>query len=201
MGLIALTLPVAVSLTAKLGTPSVSDLSSISYSYHTGARNIFVGSLFVVSAFLWAYNGRSMCESIASKIGALGAILLAVAPTGNAVGVTSCITKLHYGGAVILFCVLAYFCFVPFQKDTKGQGGKKGRRSMIYLICGSFMLVSMVFIAYSVFYIHPQTVWDYRLIYWGELVALVAFGIAWIVSGKAFTLIADDDELYRIRFG
>ena len=61
MGLIALALPIAVSLTAILGTPSVSDLPSISYSYHTGARNVFVGALFIVGAFLWAYNGHSMC--------------------------------------------------------------------------------------------------------------------------------------------
>jgi len=201
MGLIALALPIAVSLTAMLGTPSVSDLSSISFSYHTAARNIFVGALFIVGAFLWAYNGHSICESIASKLGALGAILLAVAPTGDAVGVSNFTTTLHFIGAGALFSVLAYFCFVPFQKNTKGQAGKKGRRSIIYFACGCLMVASMLFIFFSSRCFDSQSVWDYRLVYWGEFVALVAFGVAWIVSGKTLSFIAEEDELYRIKFG
>ena len=54
MGLIAFTLPFVVILFS-----SVDDLSSISASYHTKARNVFVGLLFVVSAFFlglqWAF--------------------------------------------------------------------------------------------------------------------------------------------------
>ena len=63
------------------------------------------------------------------------------------------------------------------------------------------MIASMLFIGFSIIFFSSQTVWDYRLIYWGELVALVSFGVAWIVSGKALSVIADDDELYRIKFG
>jgi len=48
MGVIALSLPIVVTLIASV------QLSSISASYFTEARNAFVGQLFVVAAFLFA---------------------------------------------------------------------------------------------------------------------------------------------------
>lgn len=52
VGLVALGLPEVVAFISS--TP----LSSISASYYTEARDIFIGSLFVIGALLWAYNGR-----------------------------------------------------------------------------------------------------------------------------------------------
>jgi len=52
VGMIAFVLPPGVVIiTAQI-------TSSISASYHTLARDVFVGSLFVIGALLWAYNGR-----------------------------------------------------------------------------------------------------------------------------------------------
>ena len=48
MGLIAFALPFVV---AALATDAANRLTSISASYHTNARDAFVGMLFVVSAF------------------------------------------------------------------------------------------------------------------------------------------------------
>lgn len=44
-------------------------LTSISQSYTTGglSRNIFVGFLFAIAAFLFAYNGKSTYEMLLSK--------------------------------------------------------------------------------------------------------------------------------------
>ena len=36
-----------------------------------------------------------------------------------------------------------------------------------------------------------------RLMFFMEAIALCAFGVAWIVSGKYFRLLADDDEALR----
>ena len=53
MGFIAFALsPIVIIITAEI-TPS------ISASYYTNARDVFVGLLFVIGAFLLAYNGRS----------------------------------------------------------------------------------------------------------------------------------------------
>ena len=53
VGFIAFALPpIVISITATM-------TSSISASYYTNARDVFVGLLFVIGAFLLAYNGRS----------------------------------------------------------------------------------------------------------------------------------------------
>ena len=53
VGFIAFALPpFVIVITATI-------TSSISASYHTNARDVFVGLLFVIGAFLLAYNGRS----------------------------------------------------------------------------------------------------------------------------------------------
>lgn len=56
MGLVALSLPFLVRFIAT------NPLTSISASYHSEARDVFVGMLCIVAAFLWAYNGHSALE-------------------------------------------------------------------------------------------------------------------------------------------
>jgi hypothetical protein len=191
MGLIALFLPVIVSiLAAKL-------LTSISASYYSDARDMFVGLLFVVGAFLFAYNGHSETESLASKIAAVSALFAASFPTACDGCPSGAGSIIHYAAAAILFSILAYFCFIPFREKIKGQGGKKARRNIIYLVCGWVMIGSMavIFIANQV--LSEQILMAWRVTYYGEAIALMAFGVAWTASGKAFKVIADDDEIYR----
>jgi len=192
MGLIALTLPeIVVALAGN-------SLSSISASYYSNARDMFVGQLFVVGAFLFAYNGHSDGESYASKVASLAALCVAYFPTacdGCPVGASSIV---HYLAAALLFSILAYFCFVPFQKGIKNKTGKeKVRRKWIYFICGSVMIVCMVAVAVSNLFVAPEIVMKWRITFWGEAIALTAFGMAWIASGKTFRLIADEEEIYR----
>ncbi len=192
MGLIALTLPFVVSLV------SCSSLTSISASYHTEARDIFVGMLFIVGSFLWAYNGHSTNEAWASKIASLAAILVAMFPTSCDTCKTSLTSIIHYSAAASLFAILAYFCFVPFRKNTKGKGGKKGRRSKIYLTCGIIMVGCILCIGVTSLILSDEVTKGLRITYWAELVALVAFGIAWIVAGKYFSPLVDEKEALRI---
>ncbi len=192
MGLIALTLPeIAVALAGK-------SLTSISASYYSNARDMVVGQLFVVGAFLFAYNGHSNNESYASKIASLAAICVASFPTtcdGCPVGAYSIV---HNAAAALLFSILAYFCFIPFQKGIRGKPGKgKARRKWIYFICGSVMIGCIVVIAMANLFVAPETVTAWRITFWGESLALTAFGIAWIASGKTFRLIADEEEIYH----
>lgn len=128
MGIIALALPFVVTFLSS------EKLSSISASYHAETRDAFVGMLFVVSAFLFAYNGHSSKESIASKTASLTAISVALFPTSCDGCMPNIISILHLLAAALLFSILAYFCFAPFRHDTKGQPGKKGRRSKIYFV-------------------------------------------------------------------
>ena len=194
MGLIALAIPFVVS---ALSTTS---LSSISASYHTEARDAFVGMLFVVAAFLWAYNGHTPAEGRASKAASLAAMLVALFPTACDTCQSSVVSVTHYVAAVALFSILAYFCFGPLRQHTKGQPGKKGRRDKIYIACGSIMIACMLIAVVANLMLSPDAIKAVRITYWAEAIALCAFGIAWIVAGKYLPQFTDEEErLYLFR--
>lgn len=192
MGLIALSLPFVVSLL------STTALTSISASYHTNARDAFVGMLFVVSAFLWAYNGHTSRQAAASKIASIAAILVALFPTACDGCDTDIKSMIHLASAFVLFSILAYFCLGPFRKNTKGQAGKKGRRGIIYFICGWLMIACMLVVFVASFALSEETTKAMRVTYWAEAIALGAFGVAWIVAGKYLKPLVDDDEALRL---
>jgi len=207
VGLIALTLPFTVTQQSGI------ELSSISGSYHTVARNLFVGQLCIVGAFLWAYNGHSWQQSLLSSIAAIGAIGVALYPTSCATDASlmdvlvdvipycaqfEATETPHFISAAVLFGVLALFCFMPFQQGTKHGSVKQRRRSKIYYGCGVTMVVAMLVILIANYKLSPTELDASRIVYWGEAFALVAFGIAWIVSGKFFSLLTDEFEKNRL---
>jgi hypothetical protein len=192
VGIIAFSLPFVVSAIANM------ELGSISGSYYTNARDVFVGLLFIVGSFLWAYNGHKTQHKISqktlSKIAALAAIGVAVFPTTDGDAPASLISALHYGSAAVLFLILTWFCFVFFQVDIKGQGGKKGRRSKVYYLCGWIMLICILVIAANQIPFIRDWVGDFALVFWAEAIALCAFGAAWIVAGKYFSIFTEPEE-------
>ena len=190
MGVIAVSLPIIVSVLAERS------LSSISASYWTNAQDMFVGLLFVVGSFLFAYNGHSLPESIASKAASLAAVCVALFPTAPDYYPTDFDSVVHHIAAAVLFSILAYFCFIPFRKDVKNSVGRRARRNWIYLVCGWTMILCMLVIFAANKMLSEEELIRLRIIYIGEAVALMAFGFAWIASGKVFRLIAEDDEIY-----
>lgn len=118
VGLIAIFLPIIVSLL------STTELSSISASYYTNARDVFVGMLFIVSAFLWGYNGHTSREAVASKIASLAAMAVALCPTSSDLCEIDTLSIIHAIAAFVLFSILVFFCFGPFRYGTKGKGGE-----------------------------------------------------------------------------
>jgi hypothetical protein len=191
VGMIAFAIPVCVTLISS------EPLSSISASYFTEARDVFVGMLFIVSAFLWAYNGHTNTQSYASKIASISAIFVALFPTVCDHCETSTSSVIHYVSAFMLFSMLTYFCLGPFRKNTKGKGGKKERRSIIYLICGLVMAGCMVGMGVCEFTLSDELMATLRITYWAETAALFSFGCAWMVAGKYFRPLVDkEEELY-----
>ena len=192
MGIIALALPIVVSVISSTA------LSSISASYYTEARDVFVGMLFIVGSFWMAYSGHTPKEKMASKWASAAAISVAIFPTACDYCEPSIRFKVHAAAAVALFSILAYFCFGPFRKNTKGMPGKKGRRSKIYLTCGWIMVACMLVEVVATYALSSETVNALRITYWVEATALGAFGIAWIVAGKAIPVFVDPEERLRL---
>jgi hypothetical protein len=193
MGLIALCLPFIVSFVAS------NKLPSISASYHSEARDAFVGMLFVTSAFLWAYNGHTTLQKVLSKLASIAAILVAVSPLHCSGCEVNLASTIHSISTAVLFSVLSYFCFSPFRKNTKGKGGKKGLRSKIYFVCGSIMVGCMLTMFITKYALSNEIREALRITYYAEAIALCAFGVGWTVAGKWIWFLVDEkDDVLRL---
>lgn len=192
VGVIAFILPFLVTLVSQ------AQLSSISASYFTEARDYFVGLLFVVGALMLAYNGHSTSESLASKGAALCAVFVALFPTASERCTSNPGSVIHTVAAIALFLILAYFCFGPFRENTKGKSGKPGVRAKLYFLCGCVMVACMLVGWLGKLILSCETVDALSLIYWVEAVALAAFGVAWIVAGKIIPFIVDEQDALKL---
>ena len=145
-----------------------------------------------------AYNGHTTREALAAKVAAICALLIALFPTAKACGDPSQTATIHTAAAVLMFSILAWFCFVPFRKNTKGKGGKKGRRAKFYFACGSVIVLCMVAGLVGKLVLSCEKAASLDLIFWVEAISLGAFGVAWIVAGKIIPILVDDDEALRL---
>lgn len=143
VGCIAFLFPVAVLLITLKVTPS------ISASYHTHARDVFVGLLFVIGALLVAYKGHNQPEERISTIGGLAAIVVALFPTvcDSKLFPTACYAELvptictrcgtalnsniHKFAAFILFSTVVYFCLVAFLSRVFSKIDNKSKFTIL----------------------------------------------------------------------
>ena len=197
MGVVALLLPVSVAFFAQkpLGSEGLDSISASYYAmselYGTTSRNVFVGMMFVTATLLLAYRGLNITHGKLSRLAATASVVVALFPVNH-----SCypVKFIHYTGAATLFLILIIFCFSLFQKDYGKEGDKKKRRKVIYWICGTIMSLGLVSLAIVGYFYPDKKLSGYGLFFWIETVMLMAYGIAFVVSGKAFKIIASDNE-------
>jgi len=189
--------------------PTMSDF------YHTTYRDVFVGTLCAIGVFLISYRGyrREPGEVIdddwlatVAGIAAFGVALfpnehpngLVATWTQDAVGIDVTIT-LHYLFALVFFITLAGFCLFKFPR------GAKLHRARVYRWCGYMILGCLVFTSFAAYHKHMvqgplwNTLEANRAIFWAEAFGIWAFGLSWLVKGKADLMLArtpiDDDEV------
>jgi len=198
VGIIALNLATLTRLFAN------SPLESISEAYYKGGPSqiIFIGCLFAVAAFLAAYNGRNKREMIASKIAAFAALGVALFPCGcdgqfkTFPGVFY-IPGIHWISAAVLFSILAYFCR-RFYVRALGKGHTEAkRRARIYVVCGLAILTSIVMIAIDSLTSGAVSRVINGLTFYGEMTALVAFGISWLTASQTAPYFTAKDERFN----
>jgi len=201
IGLTGISLPIFLLLFSVIADGS-GPKGSISAYFYSGGREILVGSLFAIGVFLFAYKGfdkdkRQPTDKLVSRLAAVGAIGIAFAPmdwaaSGSPVEpvctwlqctLTGGVTKyLHGAFAVLFFGSLATFCLVNFQRCADGAepDAEKLFRNGIFKMLGWIIVIGTVgFIAGSI--------WDFggAFVFWAESVAVVAFGLSWIIKGEA----------------
>ncbi len=191
---------VIVGVVALLLSPTVwflsdseTGLTSISFSYWTDSRDIFVGSLIAVGFFLSAYNGSGNgrdWEYRLSKLACIFAICVAFFPTsGKSIehvpahwvqtiaglfGLQPC--SVHYTAAILLFtCLIAMMWFFSIRAKSKGKPG----RANFYRIVSILMVVGIV----GLFLLGEILKLD-DMLFWIEVWGLSLFGIGWLVAGS-----------------
>lgn len=137
--------------------------ASLSAYYHFSAdrpgqygagtmRDMFVGLLCAIGAFLFFYRGHSLHEDIALNVAGISAVLVALFPMDWPPGDGAAMTmtaKLHSGAATLFFVMIAYVC-VFRARDTLCIIEDECRRrtfERIYLVFGLLMLATPAAVA------------------------------------------------------
>ena len=199
-GIIGILLPPIVVFYDRIRMSCVP--TSISASYHTDARNLFVGSLCAIGVFLICSIGYKEDKWWSILAGCL-AVIVAFCPTDvdsrcrvDGPSDPSWTPVVHGVAACALFLVLTYFCLVLFTRSSanvpgarrrflKGLPRPKQRRNLVYIACGCVMLAAII--AFAGFRLaktlwgHPEPAYLVLVVEW---VCLWAFGGAWLIKGQ-----------------
>jgi putative copper export protein len=190
IGLLGLALPFVLSFGAFVVFRQELQ-SSISYYYWTGMRDVFVGTLFAIGFFLLSYQGYERADNIAGNLACLFAVGVALFPTmqsDGAAGLPRFLSIVHFVCAAAFFGTLIYFCLVLFTK-TKKRGRptrQKVMRNRIYRGCG-YLMAACILLTFVFFLVQPvyAVLAPYSPVYWLEAIAIIAFGVSWLVKGEA----------------
>ena len=154
---------------------------TISQYYHTGMRDVFVGSICAIALFLFFYKGYNKWENRVATLAGFIAIGIAWSPT-TLTGQLDLAGKIHLICASVFFIILAGFSIFFFTMGKLNPTRRKLKRNIIYVACGVVMIVCLVSIViFFNFFLSDNP--DSNFVFWAETVALNAFGVSWITKG------------------
>ncbi len=189
VGVIAITLASLTSFLSEVPLTSISE----SYYQEPWPRNIFVGFLFAIAAFMFAYNGLARVEMIMSKIAAVAAMGVAMFPCvcGDH---DEIIPHVHYISAGIMFAILTGFCYVFYRRADAKNHPEARRRARIYAVCGFAIVAAIVVIAIENLSDGLISSHVSRAVFAAEATGLVAFGISWLIASHVLPFVTSAQE-------
>lgn len=172
-------------------------IASISASYYEGgwSQSIFVGFLFAISSFLLAYNGLTRPELIGSKVAASAALGVALFPC-ECGDHAALVPYIHGASAAVMFLILAFFCRVFYQRAMQKGYPQAKARAAIYVACGAAIVLAIVALAADHFSGGALSARVPRLVFYGESVGLIAFGISWLTASRTIPGLTREDERF-----
>ena len=91
-----------------------------------------------------------------------------------------------------IFCLENFRRHDPADPDPDHRAQKDAERA-IYKTCGQILILCLVILA-TLFYLKRSDptglgalITDYKLVFWGETIALFTFAIAWLIKGETLT--------------
>lgn len=193
IAVVALTL---ANVTSVLADDSILSISE-AYKYGGWARDMLVGAMFAVAAFMFSYNGYRPAERVLTKVTALAALGVALFP-GEVEPPGSLTQTVHTIASLVMFCTLAGLCWIFYLRAKRKNLMRANRRAVLYVICGAVMMGSMLVVVVDHFLGGPLQAEVPRLVFHCERVALLAFGIAWLAAGHIVPWFTDPEERYRL---
>ncbi|WP_298333355.1 hypothetical protein [uncultured Erythrobacter sp.] len=219
IGYVALGMPVVLALGGLiLSVFELGDFTeSLSAFYYQEflLGDIFVGCLIFLGIAMFAYQGwHSKIATLASFCGVC-MFLVALFPADGWIMLNEVeqdefngrvifelvSDQVHLWASVIVFLILAWFCFFVFTRVTPDQVGPDGEliptkksRNRFYRISGTIILLSLGATGLA-FLLDEQVVRQYRLIYVGETICLLTYGVSWMVQGRVFSTLADPKDV------
>lgn len=153
--------------------------SSMSSSYYTSTRNIFVGGLCALGVFLVGYRFNARDDKW-STVAGIFAIAVALCPTAPKVPTSyqTAIGLAHLSFAGILLTALAMFCIWSFRDPAAEE---RRRVNHAYLTAGILILVFLA-VAVIAGALHWGDHWILTPLYVCETLSVWAFGGAWIAA-------------------
>jgi hypothetical protein len=177
--------------------------ASMSGTYYTSARNLFVGSLCALGVFLFGYRHTTR-QNICTSFAGVCAVLVAFSPTAPAKPLTEpgWVNYLHHAAAIALIGTLGLFCWVIFfathpervqHGDSPESEGlrdwlagiratlRQSARCRIYFAAGLLVFLAGLLAVYTGVW---PTGWStgWPSLYLFEGIAVFSFGVAWFAA-------------------
>ena len=156
-------------------------LTNMSVYYHTGMRDLFVGSICAIALFLFFYKGYDRWDEISADVAGLFALGVAFFPTVED-GPWDWVAWVHFSSAACFLVILALISIFLFTRGEVHPTEMKRKRNLVYRACGIIMLAALASIeVFFLFFDGINSESGFVLI--AETVTLVAFGISWLTKG------------------
>jgi hypothetical protein len=165
--------------------------TSMSAYYYTEMRDVFVGVLCTLGAFLFLYKGYTPRENWVLNVAGVCGPLIALFPTHQ---LNDCVPasgglSLHMLFAAIFFAAISYACVFLQAVGPEPLSPRVQRYRNISKTCGVLMLLCIgTALAYST--LLPRDIkaaWcEWSVLFWLEAVAVSAFAVHWIVKSLEY---------------
>ena len=195
VGVLGLSIGILLPIVSAFFSDCFHIQESISHYYYTIAGDLFVGLLCAVAFFLIMYPGEGRWEDLWTNIAGMCALAVAFFPTNYHQIEVSCtkqsfvyselISNLHLICAGTFFLILGGVSALQVPKITAQLPANEVlKRQRFYRLCGIIMWVCIILLfPMKVSESYSNFLSAYKLVFFIEVVALVVFGLAWLMKG------------------
>ena len=200
VGWIGTLLPIVLLVGGALSSQARPD--SMSGYYYTDMRDVFVGALCALGAFLGAYDGYDWVDRWITNVAGFGAIGVAFCPTKPTVctpGAHPCppssVAQLSAGQQVVgdfhVFFAVTTFTMLGLMALRFGTGGERYRGENLIYRASGITILSCVLLAILSNLVPASVSAGWPLLFIFEAVAVFAFGVSWFVKGWTMEVARD----------